>query len=166
MAILILVLFWVILGLGVFFVAMGVGSGRKGRRRIGSVRSRQLGLAGFGVVSVALGVVIPGLVIRSIEDRDSIPADHVYNLTKQERLGRELFSLKCRACHTLKASNAVAQVGPDLDVLRPPYSLVLYTIQNGAARGNGNMAANLVQGSDAQAVAAYVAKAVGQPVPK
>jgi mono/diheme cytochrome c family protein len=165
MAILVLVLFWVLLGVGVFLVAMGVGSHRRGLRTLQSRHARQLGLAGFAIATLVLGAVIPGLVVQAIEDRNSIPQDHVYNMTKQELLGRELFSLRCRNCHTLKASNAVAQVGPNLDVLRPPYSLVLFTVQNGAARGNGNMAANLVQGSDAKAVAAYVAKAVGQPVP-
>ena len=65
------------------------------------------------------------------------------------------------ACHTLKASNAVAQVGPNLDQLRPPKALVLDAIAKGRANGNGQMAAQIYTGQDAQAVAAYVAKAAG-----
>ena len=53
-------------------------------------------------------------------------------------------------------------MGPNLDNLRPPEKLVLDAIHNGRARGNGQMAADLVEGADADDVAAYVAKAVGQ----
>ena len=40
---------------------------------------------------------------------------------------------------------------------------MLDAIHNGRARGNGQMAADLVEGQDADDVAAFVAKAVGQP---
>ena len=73
-----------------------------------------------------------------------------------------LFGVRCVNCHTLKASNAIAQIGPNLDDLRPPKGLVLDAIKNGRARGNGQMAANLYTGQDAEDVANYVAKAVGQ----
>ena len=39
---------------------------------------------------------------------------------------------------------------------------MLDAIENGRSRGNGQMAANLVEGEDAEAVAQYVAVAVGQ----
>ena len=39
---------------------------------------------------------------------------------------------------------------------------MLDAIHNGRARGNGQMAADLVEGQDADDVAAFVAKAVGQ----
>ena len=57
-------------------------------------------------------------------------------------------------------------MGPNLDNLRPPEDLVLDAIHNGRARGNGEMAEDLVQGKDAEDVAAFVAAAVNQPVPK
>jgi mono/diheme cytochrome c family protein len=65
-------------------------------------------------------------------------------------------------CHTLKASNAIAEIGPNLDQLRPPKALVLDAIAKGRANGNGQMAAGLYTGQDAEDVANYVAKAVGQ----
>ena len=74
----------------------------------------------------------------------------------------ELFGVRCVNCHTLKASGAVAEIGPNLDDLRPPKGLVLDAIKNGRARGNGQMAAGLYTGQDAEDVASYVAKAVGQ----
>ena len=97
-----------------------------------------------------------------MDGRSDIPEANVSNLTAAEKHGRELFGQRCANCHTLKASNAVAQVGPNLDTLRPPENLVLDAIKNGRAPGNGQMAANLVEGEDAEDVAAYVAKAVGQ----
>jgi mono/diheme cytochrome c family protein len=109
-----------------------------------------------------LGIAIPAAVIATVDDRNDIPSANVSNLTSAEEHGRELFGERCRNCHTLKAANAVAQVGPNLDNLRPPKNLVLDAIHNGRARGNGQMAADLVEGQDAEDVAAFVAKAVGQ----
>jgi mono/diheme cytochrome c family protein len=85
----------------------------------------------------------------------------VTGLTEAEKHGRELFGLRCANCHTLKAANAIGRVGPNLDDLRPPRELVLDAIQNGRARGNGQMAADLYTGQDAEDVAAFVAKATG-----
>ena len=58
-----------------------------------------------------------------------------------------------------KASNAVGKVGPNLDALRPPKVLVIDAIKKGRAQGRGQMPAGLVDGQDAQDVAAYVAAA-------
>ena len=83
------------------------------------------------------------------------------NLTAAEKHGRELFGERCAACHTLAASNAVAQVGPNLDELKPNAKFVETTIKNGKSAGNGQMPAGIYSGQDAKDVAAYVAKAVG-----
>ena len=40
---------------------------------------------------------------------------------------------------------------------------MLDAIEKGRANGNGNMAADLVEGEDAEAVAQFVAVAVGNP---
>ena len=110
---------------------------------------------------------MPAAVIATVDNRDSIPQAGVSDLTPLQKHGRDLFggAAQCKNCHTLAAASTVATVGPNLDQLRPPYSLVLNTIQTGRANGNGAMAADLVQGKDAQAVAAFVAAAVNQPVP-
>ena len=105
------------------------------------------------------GPTLPGALVES---RDSIPEANVSNLTAAEKSGRELFGRRCANCHTLQAANAAAQVGPNLDQLRPPKALVLDAIKNGRARGNGQMAADLYEGRQADEVAAFVAKAVGQ----
>jgi mono/diheme cytochrome c family protein len=162
-AVLVFTLVFVALGLGVLFVGLSGGPGGARRRMASqSKRTRRIALLNFMLAVVILGLGIPAAVIATVEDRSDVPRANVSNLTAAEKQGRELFGERCHQCHTLKASNSVAQVGPNLDTLRPPKSLVLDAIHNGRARGNGQMAADLVEGKDADDVASYVAKAVGQ----
>lgn len=163
MAVLVFVLVWVAVGLGLFFIAMS-GGPRGAARRLQTPRrrTRRAPLLVFGLVMLVLGLGVPAAVIATVESRDDIPEANVSNLSEKQQRGRELFAQRCRNCHTLKAASAVASVGPNLDDLRPAYPLVMDAIQNGRARGNGQMAADLVQGEDAEAVAQFVAVAVGQ----
>jgi mono/diheme cytochrome c family protein len=160
---LIFVLFWVLLALGLLLVALSGGpSGALQQLQSQSRGSRKAATVLFVIALLALGVGVPAAVIASVDNRNDIPEANVSNLTAAEQHGRELFGMRCAQCHTLAASKAVAQVGPDLDQLRPPKALVLDAIKNGRARGAGQMAAGLYSGQDAEDVAAYVAKAVGQ----
>jgi len=163
MTTLIFVLTWVVLGLGLLLIALSGGpSGALQRLQSQSRGSRKAATVLFVIALLVLGVGVPLAVISSVEARDDIPEANVSNLTAAEQHGRELFGRRCAQCHTLSASKAVAQVGPDLDTLRPPKELVLDAIEKGRARGSGQMAAGLYTGEDAEDVAAYVAKAVGQ----
>jgi mono/diheme cytochrome c family protein len=167
MAVLAFTLLFVALGLGVLFVALSGGPGGARKRMASqSRRTRRIALINFVLALAVLGLGVPAAVIATVNGRNDVPEANVSNLTAAERRGRELFGQRCANCHSLKASNAVAQVGPDLDVRRPPKALVLNAIHNGRAQGNGNMAADLVEGQDADDVAAYVAKAVGQTTEK
>ena len=160
---LIFVLFWVLLGLGLLLIALSGGpSGALQQMQSQSRGSRKAATVLFVIALLVLGVGIPLAVISSVEARDDIPEANVSNLTAAEQRGRELFGQRCAQCHTLTASKAVAQVGPNLDQLRPPKELVLDAIEKGRSRGSGQMAAGLYSGEDAEDVAAYVAKAVGQ----
>jgi len=160
---LVFVLVFVGLALTVLFVAMSGGtSGARARLASQSRGTRRLALVNFVIALLVLGFAIPAAVIATVENRNDIPTANVSNLTKAEEHGRQLFGERCRNCHTLKAAGAVAQVGPNLDNLRPPKNLVLNAIHNGRAQGNGQMAADLVEGQDADDVASFVAKAVGQ----
>lgn len=155
------VLFWVLLAAALLFLAFRT---TRGRAATSAVRARQLPrswILGFVVVTVVFGLVIPAVVIVSMNQRTDIPGLNVSGLTEQERHGQELFGQRCSNCHTLAAANASAAVGPNLDELRPPKGLVLNAIEEGRSRGNGQMAADLVEGEDAEAVAAFVAKATG-----
>jgi cytochrome c551 len=163
MTVLAFVLFWVILGLGLVFIAISGGPKAASRRLHSQSRAGQKVAYGLFVVGLlAFGFAVPALVIGAMKDRDDIPEANVSNLTERQKEGRKLFGENCRTCHALDAANATASVGPDLDKLRPPKALVLDAIEKGRARGNGQMAAGLVQGEDAEKVAEFVAVAVGQ----
>lgn len=160
---LVFTLLFITIGLSVLLVAMSGGPAGARRKLASQSRgTRRLALVNFVLGLLILGLGIPAAVIATVNHRNDIPEANVVNLTKAEEHGRELFGERCRNCHTLKAANAVGQVGPNLDELRPPKALVLDAVTNGRARGNGRMPAALVQGRDAQAVAAFVARVAGQ----
>ena len=162
MSTLIFVLVWVAVALGLVLVAMSGGPGGALKGLMSDSRgSRRFAIVAFFGAMLVLGVGVPAAVIASVSDQDDIPEANVTGLTESEKHGRELFGLRCANCHTLTAANAVAEVGPNLDELRPPKALVLNAIENGRSRGNGQMAAGLYTGQDAEDVANFVAKAVG-----
>lgn len=162
MALLAIVLVFVALALIAFFLAMSGGRKRDpSTRRRGS--SRGVTVA-FLAVLLLLGIAIPVFAVTSERNRNTDPESSVREYTDLQLHGRELFGQRCRNCHTLAAANASATIGPNLDELRPPQALVLDAINNGRARGNGQMAADIVEGEDAEAVAQFVAVATGNEV--
>jgi mono/diheme cytochrome c family protein len=162
MAVLAFVLLFVLLGLGAFFLAMSGGpKGARERIQTQSRRGRRGATLAFVLTVLLLGVAVPAAVIATDKNRDSIPEANVKHLTSLQKEGQMLFGQRCRMCHTLKAANATGKVGPDLD--QPPRnkSLVLDAIKNGRANGNGNMPAAVYEGTEAEAVAEFVAVASG-----
>jgi mono/diheme cytochrome c family protein len=160
---LLFVLVWVVLGVGLVLIALSGGPGGAAQRMMSTGRgARRAAALLFVVAFVALGAGVPAAVIAANSNDNNIPEANVSDLTASEQHGRELFGLRCANCHTLKAANAVAEIGPNLDQLRPNKALVLDALANGRARGNGQMAKDLYTGQDAQDVASFVAKAVGQ----
>jgi mono/diheme cytochrome c family protein len=155
--------FWVVVGLTLFLLAM-TGGPRGARERVfqsQSRRGRRTTAAVIVIVCLAFGVALPAIVIANDESQNKAGRADV-KLTAAEKRGRELFGHTCNQCHTLAASKTVGRVGPNLDDLRPPKSLVLNAIEQGRARGIGRMPAALLQGRDAQDVAAYVSKVAGR----
>jgi mono/diheme cytochrome c family protein len=162
MAVIAFILFWILVGVGLVWVAMSGGPrGARERLHSQSRRGQRIAYGLFAAALILLGIAIPGLVIAAVSERDSVPEAGIDSLTAQEQRGREVFGQRCRNCHALQAAAATARVGPDLDQLRPPQNLVVNAIENGRA-GNGQMAADLVVGEDVEAVAAFVARAAGQ----
>ena len=163
MSTLVFVLVWVVLGLGLLLIALSGGPGGALERLQTQTRTgRRVAVGAFLVALVVLGIGVPAAVIAAVDNRKDIPEADVTDLTAAEKHGQELFGRRCIYCHTLKAANAVAQVGPDLDALRPSKALVLDAIHKGRSQGKGQMAAGIYTGKDADDVAAFVAKAVGQ----
>jgi mono/diheme cytochrome c family protein len=88
-----------------------------------------------------------------------------------EARGKELFTQRCGACHVLAQAGTKGVQGPNLDLA------FIQSIRDGLGRSTiegvvrkqislpegGEMPADLVTGTDADSVAAYVANAVGKP---
>jgi mono/diheme cytochrome c family protein len=162
MAVLAFVLLFLLLGLGAFFLAMSGGPrGARERMQKQSRRGRRGATLLFLLAILVLGVAVPAAVIATDKNRDSIPEANVKHLTELQKKGAELFGQRCRNCHTLKAANATAKVGPNLDAAPRDKALVLDAIAKGRASGNGNMPAAVFEGEDAEAVAEFVAVATG-----
>jgi mono/diheme cytochrome c family protein len=147
---------------GLIVVAAAFSGGRRHVERPPgpSRRNRRWSAAIVGVLIVLLGVLVPALVIAAAKRNDEAPGG--VKLSAADERGREIFARRCATCHTLRAANAVGKVGPNLDQLRPPKALILDAIQKGRARGQGQMPADLVDGLDAEQVAAFVAKVAGR----
>ena len=157
---------FVVLGLGTLLFAMSGGKGGLGTVLHSQSRgSRRFATFAFFVSLLVLGVAVPAAVIASVKHNDDIPHAGITNLTANEQHGQELFGRRCGLCHTLKAANAVARVGPNLDQLAPNKQFVLDAINKGRANGNGQMPAQIYTGQDAEDVAEFVAKSVGTDKP-
>jgi mono/diheme cytochrome c family protein len=171
--VLLFVLFWVLLGLGLFFVAARGGlAGARGTLQTRSRGGRRAAIVMFVILYVLFGVGLPVALLTGNHAKASDQFAGV-KLNADDKHGRDLFGEQCGVCHTLAAASANGKVGPNLDTLKPPASLVLNTINNGclqspppgsrqACLGQGTMPANIVQGKDAKDVANFVAKVAGK----
>src|SRR5277367_5567786 len=109
-------LFWIVLGLAVFFVAMR-GGPRGARESLHADSKLGQRAVVLGVVLlVAFGLVVPTLVLVFNRQDKASAAVGGLHLNAQEVRGRELFSHTCTVCHTLDAVKSVGRTGPDLDV--------------------------------------------------
>ena len=158
----IFVLVFLVLGLAVVALAFSGRASVRYRRGAPTRAGRRFVALVVAIVVVGLGLAVP-LAIGVVNGNDHAKnAPGGVDLSASQAAGRSVFAKYCATCHTLKASNAVGRVGPNLDVLHPPKGLILDAIAKGRARGQGQMPAGLVDGEDAQDVAAYVAAVAGR----
>ncbi len=167
--VIVIVIAWVLLGLGVFFVAMrgGPRGARQSLHTESKASRRSVTLA--VVVLFAAGLAVPAIVLAFNGDHKASVGVGGVHLNAQEQTGRELFAHTCAVCHTLAATKSVGQVGPNLDIrvgsdistAAGRKALVLSAITEGRARGLGQMPALLYQGKEAEDVADFVAAVAG-----
>jgi mono/diheme cytochrome c family protein len=167
--VIVIVLAWVLLGLGVFFVAMrgGPRGARQALHTESKVSKRSVTLA--VVVLFAFGLAVPAIVLAFNGDHKASVGAGGVHLNAKEQEGRELFAHTCAVCHTLAATKSVGQIGPNLDIrvgsdistASGRKALVLNAIEEGRARGLGQMPALLYQGKEAEDVADFVAAVAG-----
>ena len=164
MEILFFLLPWLLIGIGVIFVSFSGGPG--------AARETYLtrGSRAFAIVMVliylGIGAAIPAVVIASRGTREgnspTLEAQKVRDASHKIQQGRLLFQESCAACHNLDAVNARGVTGPDLDKIGTVTpARVLSAIKIGGT-GQMRMPANLLQGQNAQDVAAFVSSVAGK----
>ncbi len=171
------VIFFAVAGLLVVLVGMASRTGSPSKTP--SRGTRRWIVIGLPILIVILAVGIPTIVIANNHDNHAkIGPGGIElntNTNVDEVKGRQSFALHCATCHTLHGANAVGKVGPNLDLLvgglGPPgdktatankVKFVQSAIDQGRARGSGQMPARLVVGREADDVAAFVAAVAGR----
>jgi cytochrome c553 len=152
---------FVVLGLAVIFIAFW--GGPSAAREAYLTRGRRIFTATMIVLYVALGIVVPAVVIASRGEAEGGTGSlRSKGLTEKEEQGKQLFIQTCKSCHTLAAVQAHGVTGPNLDELGGlDKQRVLHAIEIGGT-GTGRMPPGLLDGADADAVATYVAKVAGR----
>jgi mono/diheme cytochrome c family protein len=163
------IIFWVVLGLGAFLVAMR-GGPRGARQSLHSEsKTSRRAVTLVVVVLFAFGLVVPALVLAFNGANKASVAVGGLHLNAEQQQGRELFARSCGFCHTLAATKSIGRIGPNLDyrlgaqiaTVAGRRALVLGAIAEGRARGLGQMPAMLYQGHEAEAIADFVAAVAG-----
>jgi mono/diheme cytochrome c family protein len=152
---------FLLLGIGVLFVAFSGGAGRARETYLtGGRRTFPLVIL---VIYVALGIAVPAAVIAARgEAEGGVGSLRTEEVSEDLENGKELFIATCKSCHNLDAVQATGVTGPDLDELGGvDRERVMNAIENGGT-GQGRMPAGLLRGQDAEDVAAYVARVAGQ----
>ena len=152
---------WIILGLGVLFVAFSGGPGRA-REAYLTRANRTFRLVTLAIF-VGAGIAVPAIVIADREEAvggsgalASEQADE-----KLER-GKELFLANCASCHSLAAVNARGVTGPNLDELGGVEPERVTTAIRIGGAGKGQMPPGPLDGEKAGAGAAYVSEGAGR----
>ena len=156
-----LVLAFFTLGLAVALIAFSGGPARA--REAYLTRGRGFFRVAIPIVYIGLGIAVPAIVIANSGQGEGGTAQTANKTPpKQLALGKSLFRQTCAGCHTLAAVNARGITGPNLDRIgQVTPTRVLNAIRIGGT-GLGRMPQNLLQGQNAQAVAAYVAAVAGR----
>jgi mono/diheme cytochrome c family protein len=152
---------FLLLGIGVLFVAFSGGPGAA--REAYLTRGRRSFPVIILVIYIALGVAVPAAVIAARgEAEGGVGSLRSEEASERQEHGKEVFVATCKSCHNLDAVQARGVTGPDLDELGGvDRERVLNAIENGGT-GQGRMPAGLLQGEDAEDVASYVARVAGQ----
>lgn len=124
----------------------------------------------FGAVALLLAVIIPLWTF----DKDGSVGSSPEKVASSDMEARDLFSTNCGTCHTLARAGTDGIVGPNLDErlagttgpatdadsVGTNQDRVINAIENGF--GNGAMPAGILQASNAELVANFVARVAGR----
>jgi cytochrome c553 len=161
MEVLIVLVPFVVGGLGVIFIAFW--GGPSAAREAYLTRGGRFFTLAMVLLYLALGVAVPVAVIGARGQAEGATGSlRSKQISGKLEDGKQLFIQTCKSCHTLEAVNAHGVTGPNLDELAPlDKQRVLQAIERGGT-GTGRMPPNLLEGEDADAVATYVSQVAGR----
>jgi len=148
---------FVLLGVAVVFIAFsgGPGAAREAYMTRGTRVLRIL----FPALYIVFGVLIPALILSGREEAaGGTGALKDEKLSAETERGKFLFKQQCASCHSLAAVNARGVTGPSLDEIGDVTPARIKSAIRAGGTGQGRMPAMLLEGEEAAAVAAYVAK--------
>jgi mono/diheme cytochrome c family protein len=159
-----LIIAFLVIGTGVIFVAYSGGPSRA--REAYLTGGRGFFKIALPLIYLGIGIAVPAIVIANRQQNEGGVGRLADTQPSQvETKGKALFRQTCASCHSLAAVNARGVTGPNLDEIgQVTKSRVLNAIRIGGT-GDGRMPAHLLQGTNAQAVAAYVASVAGRGNP-
>jgi cytochrome c551/cytochrome c550 len=152
---------FVLVGVGIIFVAFSGGPGRA--REAYLTKGGRFFRFSMLLLYALLGLAVPALIIaQSGESQGGTPPLQHEEASSELEEGKELFRQTCATCHTLAAANAHGVTGPDLDEIgEMTEERVTQAIKVGGT-GQKRMPAGLLEGEDAEAVAKYVSAVAGK----
>ena len=161
MEVVVFLLPFVLLGIAVVFVAFS--GGPAAAREAYLTRGNRLFRVVIPLLYLVLGVAVPAAVIAAREESEGgVGQLRQASLTPGEERGKQLFRQSCSSCHDLNAVNARGVTGPDLDELGKVTPECISSAIRLGGTGQNRMPKNLLRGTEARDVAAYVAKVAGK----
>jgi hypothetical protein len=152
---------FVLLGIAVLFVAFS--GGPAAAREAYLTRGNRLFRVVIPILYLGLGVAVPAAVIAGREESEGgVGKLRQASLTPSEERGKKLFRQSCSSCHDLNAVNARGVTGPDLDELGEVTPERISNAIKLGGTGQDRMPKNLLRGTEARDVSAYVAKVAGK----
>jgi mono/diheme cytochrome c family protein len=152
---------FVLLGIGIIFVAFSGGPGQA--REAYLTKGGRFFRFSMLLLYAALGLAVPALVIAAREPAEggTPPLKHEQASSEIEE-GKELFRQTCASCHTLAAANARGVTGPNLDEIGEMTEERVKTAIEVGGTGQKRMPSRLLDDADADAVAKYLTAVAGK----
>jgi mono/diheme cytochrome c family protein len=152
---------WVFVGIVVLFIGFSGGPGRA--REAYLTRAGRAFQVTIVVIYLGIGIAVPAIILSSRTKAEGATSSlQTKHASAQIQRGKTLFRGTCASCHTLAAVNARGVTGPDLDRIgQVTRQRVLNAIRIGGT-GQGRMPSGLLQGQNAQDVAAFVSAVAGK----
>jgi len=152
---------WILVGIGVLFVAFSGGPGQA--RQAYLTRGNRAFQITMLVIYLGIGITVPAIILANRGQAEgATSALQTKEGSAEIQDGKKLFRSTCASCHTLAAVNARGVTGPDLDRIGTMTVARVRSAIKVGGTGQGRMPAGLLQGQDAQQVAAFVAAVAGK----